>query len=1055
MKKICSFIVRFRYWLLGLFAILVGSSCILMQHVNINYNLMQYLDKGSSSTVALTVMEDEFGSVGQCQVLVTHLTYQEAEEAKDKIESVEGVASVVFASSEADSDYYNPVTGDALYKVFLTTSNYDKATYKTLDRIRAELKDYTISLNGGSVESEFLTKALARDMTIILTIVVVVVLGILLLTSSSYVEPLIFLFVAGGAILINLGTNILLNAIPYIGNSMSFITKSIAAVMQLALSMDYAIILLHTYKEEKEHYDDNKEAMKVALRRAFAPVSSSSITTIAGLVALMFMSFSIGFDVGLVLAKGILLSLLCVFLFMPALLLTFDKLLAKTSHKPIDRIIIGKIKAHHLKRKQQGKKVHSMASFQKKTRIVVPLLAVALFGVAAVFNFTSTYSFTLQASTDANSTINVDDKKITDEFGTQNTLVVLIEKKDRQKSEIKVEEEEIINYLKNYEYNGEKVINSVQGYSTYGVYNDLTAEQFAGLYLDADMYNANVRGVTVLYQYLQDSGLAYLDSENNLRANVYNVVAFAKENEGAKKITEQSQALMDKVASTYYVELTKEQFAAANNINATIVENIYSTMSVEKATTYDVLKFVHDNNYAVAAFTNIQNNINSSYEDLKTNGVFNADGSVNETVVGGMKAYCDAYEAGQVDTTDPANQQKYATYKEIVIEFNKEQLMAQYPFITEDTASFLLQGKETVPNYLVVQASSLNNIPAQYGQGMQGVINAKYAEIPVKDEVITKEDAKMNYGVDDQTLAELYQSGDITNGVLFKFLSDNKYYTNEQYQGQMQARFDASYEAFANFESDNYIRVIFNFNMPTSSKDSFKAINEISDHLYGTYDDVKLVSETFVYSQIKQVFNRDVVIVNIISFVAILLIIAVTFKSAFTPVLLTLLIQGAIWFTMGISTVFGKEIFFICYIVVMCVQMGATIDYGILLTNNYIQNRKKYSRKDSMALAMNSSIATILTSGSILVLATLIIGLVSKVSIVSDLGMLLSRGCLISLLMIIFVLPQCLIICDKVIEKTSVKTKFADPNNDVLDEDLIRIDDNGETKQIESPEESK
>ena len=108
-----------------------------------------------------------------------------------------------------------------------------------------------------------------------------------------------------------------------------------------------------------------------------------------------------------------------------------------------------------------------------------------------------------------------------------------------------------------------------------------------------------------------------------------------------------------------------------------------------------------------------------------------------------------------------------------------------------------------------------------------------------------------------------------------------------------------------------------------------------------------------------------------------------------------------------------------------------------------------------MALAMNSSIATILTSGSILVLATLIIGLVSKVSIVSDLGMLLSRGCLISLLMIIFVLPQCLIICDKVIEKTSVKTKFADPNNDVLDEDLIEIDDNGETKQIASPEESK
>lgn len=156
-----------------------------------------------------------------------------------------------------------------------------------------------------------------------------------------------------------------------------------------------------------------------------------------------------------------------------------------------------------------------------------------------------------------------------------------------------------------------------------------------------------------------------------------------------------------------------------------------------------------------------------------------------------------------------------------------------------------------------------------------------------------------------------------------------------------------------------------------------------------------------------------------------LLIIAITFKSVFMPVLLTLLIQGAIWVTMGISTMTGNEIFFICYMVVMCVQMGATIDYGILLTNNYINNRKQQDMKTAMSQAMSSSISTILTSGSILVLATLIIGLVSKVSIVADLGLLLSScGCLISILMILGVLPQCLMICDRVIKKTSIKTKF-------------------------------
>lgn len=187
-------------------------------------------------------------------------------------------------------------------------------------------------------------------MTKILIIVALVVLVILTIVSQSWIEPLIFALVAGGAILINMGTNILLNALPNIGNSMSFITKAIAAVMQLALAMDYSIILLHAYKEQKAKGLNKNEAMTNALSSSFAPVSSSSLTTIAGLVALMFMSFSIGFDVGLVLAKGILVSLLCVFLFMPALLILFDPLLEKTKHKSIDEI------ANNWNEKKKGQK---------------------------------------------------------------------------------------------------------------------------------------------------------------------------------------------------------------------------------------------------------------------------------------------------------------------------------------------------------------------------------------------------------------------------------------------------------------------------------------------------------------------------------------------------------------------------------------------------------------------------------------------------------------------------------------------------------------------------
>ena len=280
MKKISNFIVKARYWLLGVFVILVGVSCFLMTQVNINYNLMQYLDSDSTSTVALTKMEDEFGSVGQCQVVVKNVKYDDAVKIKGVIENIDGVSSVVFARNENDSEYYNNNSNDALYKVFLTTGDFDTASYNTLDRIRDSLSGYDIALSGGSVDSQFLTTALGRDMIIILIVVVAVVFIILAITSTSWFEPILFLVVAGGAILINMGSNILLNWIPYIGNSMSFITKSIAAVMQLALSMDYAIVLLHAYRQEKEKGLDNNEAMVNALTRSFAPVSSSSITTI-------------------------------------------------------------------------------------------------------------------------------------------------------------------------------------------------------------------------------------------------------------------------------------------------------------------------------------------------------------------------------------------------------------------------------------------------------------------------------------------------------------------------------------------------------------------------------------------------------------------------------------------------------------------------------------------------------------------------------------------------------------------------------------------------------
>ena len=955
MKKIGKFIVKARYALLAIFIGLVVISGILMTKVKINYDMTRYLDKDSTSSLSLEVMQDEFGSVGQCQVMVysKKLTFDDATELSVKINEVEGVASVVFAEDQNDTNYFKTENeiNYALYKIFLKTGNYDTESYDTLDDIKDVVKafsqeKYEVSsaYNGAAVENQFLTKALDKDMVIILLIVAVVVLIILTIVSTSWIEPLVFAVICVGAILINMGTNILLNYISYIGNSMSFITKSIAAVMQLALSMDYAIVLLHNYREAKTEIEDKKEAMANAIARSIAPVSSSSLTTVAGLVALMFMSFSIGFDVGLVLAKGIIISLLSVFLFMPSILLILDPLLEKTSHRTIDEICV-KYNEKRIERfKRHGHEAPTFSGFQKKTKYLIPAIAACLILCGAVLNFKSNYSFVLEASTDKSATVNVDDEKISAQFGTQNTMVVLIPKENYTYAK----EIAIINYLKSYKHNDKTVVTSYQGLTTYGINVPLTAEQTSQTFnLDSDAVNQ----IYDMMKAYDSTHVTMVGDEAYI--TVENLINFIVANDAITSYTAQKQAELDEAYASYKDKLYNED----GSVNETALN-------------------------AMISFVNAVDHINTL-------------AAANPEQASALKS---SLMSGYGISSDEELAATYKNYKTLTTVVTKTQLQAKYSFATDDMANYLVASSVLRNNsdtasdlsmyyFEIVTFASVNKVLYAYGALVNQVLASKQALI------------KTAYA---SLVSKIYSdAGTIKTDTL--------------------GNVDTT--------GDGYVRIILNLDIPVSGDESFEIINEITDYIYndenfGTTLNAQVVSETFLYSQIKDVFNKDIVVVNLISFFAILLIIAITFKGYFVPILLTALIQGAIWITMGISTLFGQDIFFVCYIVVMCVQMGATIDYAILLTNNYKENRKTMNRVNAMGKAMNSSLTTILTSGSILVLATLIIGLVSKVKIISDLGLLLSRGCLISVLTIIFCLPQFLILFDKVIEKTSYKSKF-------------------------------
>ena len=216
---------------------------------------------------------------------------------------------------------------NALYQVAFLGNDYDETTIEAINQIKnLSLSTY---LSGNSFLTYNNIKVINEETTKALIIALIIIFVLLLVTSTSYFEPIIFLIIIGVGVLINMGTNVLLGDI-------SYLTESVASILQLALTMDYSIFLLHSFKKEKQKGLPSSEAMENALVKTFSPISASSFTTIASFVALMFMSYTIGFDIGIVLGKGVLISLICVFFLMPGLIVYTNKLIEKTKHKSFD-----------------------------------------------------------------------------------------------------------------------------------------------------------------------------------------------------------------------------------------------------------------------------------------------------------------------------------------------------------------------------------------------------------------------------------------------------------------------------------------------------------------------------------------------------------------------------------------------------------------------------------------------------------------------------------------------------------------------------------------------
>lgn len=412
MRKFYEGVVKYRKSILILFFVCTILCVFLKNMVSVNYDMNDYLPEDAQSTVALDVMEQEFeGDIPNARVMITDVTIPQALEYKEKLENVEGVQSVTWLDdavnitvplSSLDTElvetYYRENT--ALFTITIE----EESRISAVSDIREIIGDEN-AMSGSAVSTAVATTNTVSEIQKISVIVVLFVLFVLALTTSSWMEPILILIGLGIAVMLNSGTNLIFGEI-------SFVTNAAGSILQLAVSLDYSVFLIHRFEESRKECATVQEAMVDALYKSTSSIASSGLTTVIGFLALVFMRFKLGPDMGLALAKGIAISLLVVFLFMPSLILASYKLLDRTKHRQF------------------------LPSFQKFgaviNRIAVPMACIFAMIVVPSYLASNSNDFYYGSSKMFNEETQLgrDTASIEDVFGQSDTYVLLVPQGD-------------------------------------------------------------------------------------------------------------------------------------------------------------------------------------------------------------------------------------------------------------------------------------------------------------------------------------------------------------------------------------------------------------------------------------------------------------------------------------------------------------------------------------------------------------------------------------------------------------------------------------------------
>lgn len=444
MMKIATFIVEKRNLFILVTIILIIFSVFSRNWVEVENELTYYLPGDSGTKQALDIMDEQFTTFGKADVMVANVTENEAEELNMRLLEIKGVQGIEF---DCSTDHYN--NASALYSITFDYDEDDDSCLKSLEMVKEALTGYDIYVS--TELGDTLSEIIDSEVSVIMVYVAIIVVVVLLLTSQTYAEVPVLILTFVVAMILNLGSNFILGKI-------SFVSNSVTSILQLALSLDYAVILSNRYKEEHQNLPI-KEAAIVSLSKAIPEIGASSLTTIGGMIAMMFMKFKIGPDMGICLIKAILFALLSVFVFMPGMLTMFGPLMDRTKHKNF------------------VPKIPFVGKFDYLTRKIVPILFVVLIVVAFYFSNDCPYAYGYGVLTTPKlNETQIADNMIADNFTSSNMVALVVPKGDYKK------EAAMLNELEHYdEVENTMGLSNIEVMDGYMLTDTLTPRQFAEL----------------------------------------------------------------------------------------------------------------------------------------------------------------------------------------------------------------------------------------------------------------------------------------------------------------------------------------------------------------------------------------------------------------------------------------------------------------------------------------------------------------------------------------------------------------------------------------------